>query len=225
MIEIIASTLEDAKKIEVCGGDRIELVSALSEGGLTPSYGLMKKVVESVSIPVNVIIRPHSHSFLYSEEELEIMKQDIRIARELGANGVVIGALNEKKQICEISLQALLEAAEGLEVTFHRAIDELEDPAEGARILSTYKSINRILTSGGKGSVRQNTEVLRKMIDHSGHILIMVGGGLHFDNVVEIRKETSAPEYHFGTAVRFDRSPLHPISEDLLKKLITLLKG
>ena len=223
MIEIIAATLEDAKKIEVYGGDRIELVSALSEGGLTPSFGLVKSVIESVSIPVNVIIRPHSQSFFYSEEELEIMKQDIRMARELGANGVVIGALNEKNQICELSLQTLLEAAEGMEVTFHRAIDELDDPDEGVKILASYKLINRILTSGGKGSLSQNTEMIRKMIDQSEHIQIMVGGGLNFENVIEIMKETNAPEYHFGTAVRFDRSPFRHISEDLLKKLFKLL--
>jgi copper homeostasis protein len=223
-IELIAVTLEDAKKIETNGGDRIELVRALSEGGLTPSYGLMKKVIESVSIPVNVIIRPHSQSFIYSDEEIEIMRQDIIMAKELGANGVVIGALNDKNQICNLSLNKLLEAAEGMEVTFHRAIDELEDPVEGVKILSNYKSINRILTSGGKGSLSKNMEIIRNMILQSGHIKIMVGGGLNFENVKEIMQVTSAPEYHFGTAVRFESSPFRNISEDLLKKLFKLLK-
>ncbi len=223
-IELIAATPADAKRIEAYGGDRIELVSALSEGGLTPSYGLMKKVIESVNIPVNVIIRPHSQSFFYSDEELELMSQDIKMARKLGANGVVIGALNEKNEICERGLNRLLEAAEGMEVTFHRAIDELDDPVEGVKILSRYKSINRILTSGGKGLLSENTGILRKMIQYSGHIKILVGGGLNFENVKEIMKETSAPEYHFGTAVRFERSPFRNISEDSLEKLFKLLK-
>lgn len=223
-IEIIASTPEDAIKIESYGGDRIELVSALSEGGLTPSYGLMKKVIESVNIPVNVIIRPHSQSFFYSHEELELMSQDIKIASKLGANGVVIGALNEKNEICEVGLNKLLGAAENMEVTFHRAIDELKDPVEGVKILSRYKRINRILTSGGNGPLRENTEILRGMIQHSGHIKILVGGGLNFENISQIIKETNALEYHFGTAVRFGRSPFSDISEDLLKKLFKLVK-
>jgi copper homeostasis protein len=223
-MELIAATIEDAKKIEAYGGDRIELVSALSEGGLTPSYGLMKSVIESVRIPVNVIIRPHSQSFVYCDEEIEMMKQDIRMAKELGANGVVIGALNEQNQICEQSLNRLLEAAKGLEVTFHRAIDELEHPAEGVKILSNYKSINRILTSGGKGSLSKNKEIIRNMVLHSGHIKILVGGGLNFENVTEIMQGTNAPEYHFGTAVRVERSPFKNISEDLLKKLFELVK-
>jgi copper homeostasis protein len=223
-IELIAATCEDAKKIEAYGGDRIELVSALSEGGLTPSYGLMKTVIESVSIPVNVIIRPHSQSFVYTDEEIEMMRQDIKMAKELGANGIVIGALDEKNQICEQSLNRLLEAAYGLEVTFHRAIDELEHPVEGVKILSHYKSINRILTSGGQGSLSKNREIIRKMVLHSGHIKILVGGGLSFENIKEIMEATSAPEYHFGTAVRVESSPFKNISEDLLKKLFTLLK-
>lgn len=223
-IELIAAAIEDAKKIEAYGGDRIELVSALSEGGLTPSYGLMKSVIESVSIPVNVIIRPHSKSFVYRDEEIEMMKQDIRMAKELGANGVVIGALNEQNQICEQSLNRLLEAAKGLEVTFHRAIDELEHPVEGVKILSNYKSISRILTSGGKGSLSKNKEIIRNMILHSGHIKILVGGGLNFENVTEIMQVTNAPEYHFGTVVREERSPFKNISEDLLKKLFEQVK-
>jgi copper homeostasis protein len=137
----------------------------------------------------------------------------------------VVGALNEKKQICEWSLNKLLEPAEDMEVTFHRAIDELEDPVQGVKILSKYNNINRILTLGGKGSLSNNIEIIKSMILHSGHIKIMVGGGLNFDNVREIMQMTSAPEYHFGTAVRFESSPFKHISEDLLKKLFKLLRS
>lgn len=224
MIEIIATTPEDARKIQLCGGDRIELVSALSEGGLTPSYGLIKKVIESVSIPVNVMIRPHANSFVYSKEELELMRQDIEIARELGANGVVFGTLNEKNEICLKSLEMLLEASCGLEVTFHRAIDELASPAEGVRILSGYRGINRVLTSGGKGRIEENTGVIKDMIQNSSHIKILVGGGLNFENAREIIRRAEAPEFHFGTAVRYDRSFFKGISEELLTKLLKIIK-
>lgn len=220
MIEIIAACIEDVKKIEQFGGDRIELVSALSEGGLTPSYGLIKMAVEAVKIPVNVMIRPHSKSFVYSEEDIGIMVHDIKVVKELGANGVVLGTLTNKGAICERSLQQLLHAADGLEVTFHRAIDDLLNPAEGVKKLSRYREITRILTSGGKGRVEDNIEVIREMIDHSKHIKILVGGGLTFENIKIIMKETQAPEFHFGTAVRRDFSPFEDISEQQLNSLL-----
>lgn len=91
LIEFIAVTVEDAKLIERSGADRIELVSGLTEGGITPSYGLIEKVVNSVNIPVNVMVRPHAQSFCYSEDDITIMKNDIRIIRSIGANGVVFG--------------------------------------------------------------------------------------------------------------------------------------
>lgn len=96
MLEIIGMTVEDAKSIEECGADRIEHMSALTEGGLTPSYGLVERVVKSVDIPVNVMIRHHANGFVYSEEDLEIMKRDIQAVKSLGVNGVVLGVLDEK---------------------------------------------------------------------------------------------------------------------------------
>lgn len=224
MIEIIAATLEDAIRIENCGGDRIELVSALSEGGLTPSYGLIKNVVDSVKIPVNVIIRPHSKSFVYTKDEIKIMKEDILMAKMLKANGVVIGALNNKNKICEEALNFLLEACKGMEVTFHRAIDELEDQVEAVKLLAKYPQINNILTSGGKGDIIKNIDTIKRMLSNAGHINILVGGGLNFNNIEKIRMETKAKEYHFGTAVREDKSFNGDIDEERLKQLIGIIK-
>ncbi|ADL07051.1 copper homeostasis protein CutC [Thermosediminibacter oceani] len=224
MIEVIAMTPEDAKRIEACGADRIELVSALTEGGLTPSYAMIDKVVKSVRIPVNVMIRPHSKSFIYTREEIEIMKEDIRIAKELGANGVVIGALNEKKEIHEGFIEELLNLCDGLDVTFHRAIDELEDPINGIRILSRYTHIKTVLTSGGKGSIVENIPKIREMIKNSGHISVMVGGGLNFENIGRVVKETGVKVFHFGTAVRDNRSPFGEINEHSLKDIIKIVR-
>ncbi len=223
MIEIIAVTPDDARCIEECGADRIELISAFSEGGLTPSYGMIEKVVQQVKIPVNVMIRPHSKSFVYTREELEIMKRDIAVAKELGANGVVLGVLNENREICEDSIQELVELCGGLDITFHKAIDGLADIAEGVRVLSGYPRIKTILTSGGKGNINGNIPVIKEMIRNSGHINVMVGGGLNFDNVKHIIEETGAPEYHFGTVIRYNRSFSGDIDRNRLKKLIQLL--
>jgi copper homeostasis protein len=220
MIEIIATTLDDAKTIEACGTDRIELVSALSEGGLTPSYALIKRAVQSVNIPVNVMVRPHAKSFVYTDEELQLMIEDIFIAKELGANGVVFGVLNKQNEICIPSLEKLLKVCEGIDVTFHRAIDELSDPAAGIEILSEYKQITNVLTSGGKGNIVHNISVIKTMVEKSKHVNIMAGGGLDFHNIKEIMENTKAPQYHLGTAVRYNKSAIGDIDEDKLRMLI-----
>ncbi|EGO65851.1 copper homeostasis protein CutC [Acetonema longum] len=223
MIEIIATTIEDAKRIEAFGASRIELISAMSEGGLTPSYGLIKTVVESVRIPVNVMIRPHAKSFVYTEAELNIMKEDIKIARQLKANGVVLGVLDENNAVDEKSLAELLETCSGLDVTFHRAIDELRNPVKGIKVLAEYPEITTVLTSGGKGDIQENLAVIKEMVENAGKIRVLVGGGLNFENIGRIVTETGAPEYHFGTAIRDNSSAYGGINEEKLKSLIKLM--
>mgnify|MGYP001566764795 CR=1 FL=1 len=219
MIEIIAVTIEDVKRIEESGADRIELVSALSEGGLTPSYALIKRAVKSVKIPVNVMIRPHGKSFIYTDEEIELMVEDIIIAKELNVNGVVFGVLNRKNEICVPSLEKLLKACDGIDVTFHRAIDELLEPVKGIDILANYGEIKNVLSSGGKGDILKNIPVIKNMVEKSKHINVIVGGGLNIKNIKDIMEKTKAPAYHFGTAVRNDKSVFGEINIDSLKIL------
>lgn len=223
MIEVIATTLEDARRIEKAGADRIELVSALTEGGLTPSYALIKNVVQNVSIPVNVMIRPHARSFIYSRDEIELMVEDIIIAKELNVNGVVLGVLNKEGKIHKVFLERLLKFCDGVDVTFHRAIDEISDPVNAVKILSEYQQIKTILTSGGKGRILDNISTITNMIKNSGHINILVGGGLNFDNIKEIVESTKAHQYHFGTAIRYNNSPFDEINIEKLKNLVRII--
>lgn len=218
MLEIIATTLEDAKRIESAGGQRIELVSALSEGGLTPSYGLIQKVCQQVNIPVNVIIRPHSKSFSYTQEEIEIMKTDIETAKKLGANGVVIGVLNPDHSINFGALQNLLTVCGGLDVTFHRAIDEVPDIAATVSQLAAYPQITNILTSGGLSQpIEKNTGILREMKAKKGHINLLLGGGLTLENIEQIKLESGAEDFHFGSAMR--------TSGEIDREKIIILRG
>lgn len=223
MLEIIATTVEDAKRIEASGANRIELVSAFAEGGLTPSYGLIKKVVESVKIPVNVMIRPHARSFVYTNDELNVMREDIWIAKHLKSNGVVFGVLNKNNAICENSLYKLLEMCEDMDVTFHRAIDELADPVDGIKVLAKYSQINTVLTSGGKGDIMDNLSVIKQMIANAGATRVLVGGGLNLKNIEQIIAETKAPEYHFGTAIREKKSSFGEINEEKLASLVKIV--
>ena len=204
IVEIIATCVEDAIRIEQGGADRIELVSGLAEGGVTPSGGLIRAVCRSVSIPVMVMIRPHALSFCYDEQDLQIMAEDIRSAREHGATGVVFGCLTPAKQLDLKALQKLVQVADRLEITFHRAIDDTPDPVEAISILKNYP-ITRVLTSGGPGKAIDNLAVIAQMMTAAEDKLkILVGSGMNPQNAARTIRVTGAREVHFGTAARIN---------------------
>ena len=229
MLEIIASTVEDARLIAEGGADRIELVSALSEGGLTPSYGLMLQAVRAVAIPVNVMIRPHSRSFVYSDEDLGCMLEDIKQAKAVGANGVVLGVLDAAGSIALPSLKEMLRYCSGLEVTFHRAIDEAADILGAAELLASLP-IDRVLSSGGRGQAEANLDVLRQMhsILAAKGKLLLVGSGVNPDNCQAILQATKAQELHVGTSVRCGFSAfenVNPAAVDAMAAAYNTAKG
>lgn len=230
-LEIIATSLQDALLIAKGGADRIELVSALSEGGLTPSYDLMQQVISAVEIPVNVMIRPHSTSFVYDEADLQRMIADIEHARACGANGVVLGMLTVEGIVDLPALERLLAYCDGLEVTFHRAIDATAEAAEAADILATTRVIaatpvRRVLSSGGgSGRAEDNLKTLRQMqaiLSAQGKALL-VGGGINRLNCRKILQATGAPELHVGTSVRERHSAHGAINLAAVQELVTQL--
>jgi copper homeostasis protein len=222
VIEIIATNVKDALEIENGGADRIELVSALELGGLTPSHGIIKEVVKAVRIPVNVMIRPHADSFVYTDEEITSMKEEIKIARELGANGVVLGVLNINNTIDTHKLESLLSVCQGLDVTFHRAVDET-DVLASVKQLQPYNKITNILTSGGlTTSLQENTELIREIILSSYYTNILVGGGLTLDNVGIVALKAGATHFHFGTAVQTDGEVVMEKVKKVVNKVLSL---
>lgn len=222
-IEIIVLNEEDAKTAEAYGADRLELVSAMTEGGLTPSYGIIKTVVQSVKIPVMVMVRPHSFSFVYRKDEWGAIREDIKIIKELGAAGIVFGAINNKGKVDFDMLSMVLEEAKGLSVTFHRAIDQT-NPIEAYRSLCQSPChVDQILTSGGKPAALEGLDSLKQMIEESQKSLnsptIMPGSGLSAKNIGYIHDQLQAAEYHFGSAVRIDGDFHNRINGDEIQKI------
>lgn len=217
-LEVIATSIEDVKNICENGGDRIELISAFPLGGLTPSYALVKEAQKITTKPIQAMIRPHSYSFHYSKSDLEIMKQDILFMKEQNVNGVVLGILDESGKIDQEALDYLLPFCDGLEVTFHKAFDELEDQLEGLEILKQYKQITRILTSGGTGNIVDNLDKIAKLQQNSGHITILLGGGVKFANIEEIIDKVQPIEVHVGTTVRENSAVEKDVSAELVHK-------
>ena len=195
--EVCVESFEEAKLAEMLGADRIELCSDLANDGLTPTIEQMRKACSELKIPVMVMARPRAGNFVYSPNEVERMKTAIDEAKGAGAAGIVIGLLTKDKQIDEKNTRILAEYAQPLPVTFHKAIDELDDPVEGVRVLKTIPGIKRILTSGGKATAVEGQETIRKMMEEAGdRITILVAGKVLDSNVYEISRLTGASELH-----------------------------
>lgn len=195
--EACVESLEEAVLAEERGAERIELCSALHLDGLTPSVELMQKTCASLKIPVMVMIRPKAGDFVYSEKEILQMKSEIDQAKKAGAAGVVFGLLTPENKIDEANTRRLAEYAQPLPVTFHKAIDELDDLVEGAQTLKKIAGIHRILTSGGKPTALEGQATIRKMMKVTeGKIIILVAGKVLQSNREEILKATGAKEFH-----------------------------
>src|SRR5690625_2547489 len=209
-IEVIVQNGSEAAQAEKLGATRLELVSAIGEGGLTPSYGTIKQVLNCVSIPVYIMIRPHSFHYNYQKGDLEIIHEDIRKVVELGGTNIVIGALNEDSIIDEKVLENVIAISPHLEITFHRAFDETRSLIKAYRTLAKYKeNVKTILTSGGAVDCVSGQQELAALVRVAKSIdgpQVMPGSGLSLNNIQYIHRTVQANQYHFGKAVRGDQS-------------------
>lgn len=182
LLEICCYSLECAMTAEQAGADRIELCAAPAEGGLTPSPGMLRRVRESVSIPVHPIISPRGGDFCYTDEEFAVMLEDIAFVRELGYPGLVTGVLNEEGEVDSARMQKIIYAANGMAVTFHRAFDMCANPLKALDELSDL-GVARILTSGQQPTAEQGLSLLRELKAHSRAPIIMAGAGVRLSNL------------------------------------------
>ena len=198
--EICCGSLQSALNAQEAGAHRVELCSALSLGGLTPSYGFIELARKRLKIDINVLIRPRQGDFLYDSDEVAVMIRDITACAQMGVNGVVIGALDPFGNVDEDACRAMVAVAKhyGMSVTFHRAI------ARACNIMAALEDVisagaDRILSSGGKISSYEGAETLARMnAAAAGRIIIMPGGGVNAGNISQILKTTGAQEIHFS---------------------------
>jgi len=227
-LEVIVQNERDALEAKRLGADQLELVCAISEGGLTPSYGTIKRVVQSVTIPTMVMVRPHSDSFQYSDSERFAIREDVKMIKELGAAGIVFGCLTDDASIDEEMLRSVIDVAGNMDITFHRAFDEMTNVEDGYRLLCNYsQNVTRILTSGGKKDVPSGIETLERLIALQKELtgpVIMPGGGINADNVETIHERLSADEYHVGSAVRVNRDYSEPIDDKTIHNVRSLIE-
>ncbi len=189
IVEICANSFESAMAAQSGGADRIELCTQLAVGGLTPSHHLIKRVMSELSIPIHVLIRPRKGNFCYSKEELNIMKNDIEFCKNLGCSGVVSGVLESDLTIDLFATKQLVEAANGLDFTFHRAFDCVKDPLVSLENLIDLK-IKRVLSSGLRPSAIEGISLLSDMNKIANkQIEIMPGSGINLGNVLQFKNK------------------------------------
>jgi copper homeostasis protein len=195
-LEICVESVEYARAAERGGAHRVELCSDLSTGGITPSLGFMETARRHVGIPIHVLIRPRAGDFVYSDDEFEIMRQDIEVARHCGMNGIVLGVLDGEARIDIPRTRALVELAHPLPVTFHRAFDECAFSEQALQdVIQT--GCSRILTSSGVQRATDALSSLRRLVETAQErITIMVCGGVDHENLLRVVQATGAREIH-----------------------------
>jgi copper homeostasis protein len=195
-LEVIAFDILSCQLAADNGADRIELCANPHEGGTTPSYGMMKAARKSTQIQIFPIIRPRGGDFLYSDAEFEVMKDDIKAAQDIGCEGIVIGILNEDGIVDMERNQELVELANGLDVTFHRAFDRVKDPISSLEQIIAI-GCKRILSSGLCPTATEGRSMLKTLvIKADGRIKIMPGSGVRADNIVQLAKDTGSTSFH-----------------------------
>jgi copper homeostasis protein len=196
LVEAAVETLESSLAAERAGADRIELCDALDEGGTTPDGGLVAAIVKRIRLPVFVLIRPRPGDFVYSAREFEVMIRDIELTRTMGIAGIVTGALDAGDRVDVKRTRALVKAAGGLPVTFHRAIDSAANLAV-ALDDAIEAGVSRVLTSGGAPTAREGVDVIAALVLQARErVSIVAGGGIREHNVREVIARTGVHEIH-----------------------------
>lgn len=219
LLECCCDGLEAAREAWAGGADRIELCRDLPVGGLTPRRDIIAQAVrEAEGKAVNVLVRPREGDFVYSEDEILMMMEDIAFCREAGANAVVVGALNPSGDVDMDAMRRLLRAARGMHVTFHRAFDECSSPSACLESIISL-GCDRLLTSGHEADAFAGRRRLADLVKQAaGRIIVMPGCGINPGNISEIRNVSGASEFHSsakGENGKTDRKTVRILKESI----------
>ncbi len=198
LFEVCVDSIESALAAERGGADRVELCSDLIEGGLTPSCGVLKVARERLRIGIMAMVRPRGGDFCYSDAEFDAMVHDVRMAKQVGASGVVFGLLTPDGEVDVDRTGRLITEARPLAVTFHRAFDMTRDAFAALETLVTL-GVDRVLTSGLEPSVLEGLPLVAELVARArGRIIVMPGGGVTDRNIARILAALPATELHFA---------------------------
>lgn len=201
-LEICSNNWRSARAADQAGADRIELCSALGEGGVTPSAGLIRQCVNNLSLKIHVLIRARAGDFYYNAEEIEIMKNDVKFCKEQGVDGVVIGFLTTDGSIDKALTQEFIELARPMKITFHRAFDRCQHPLEALEELIELK-VDYLLSSGQQAKAIDGADLLKELVIKSrDRIKIMAASGVRMQLLPQLIEKTNAHAYHLSSRTK-----------------------
>jgi copper homeostasis protein len=222
-LEVIGFTIEGCMIAQKAGAHRIELCDNPADGGTTASYGFIKAAREKLQIELFPIIRPRGGDFFYSDDEFTIIKNDVRVCKELGCDGIVIGMLTKDGKVDKLKCSLLVEYVYPLGVTFHRAFDRTVNPFEALEDIIDI-GCERILTSGQMPTAFEGAELIKQLICKvDDRIIIMPGSGVRADNIIEIAEATGAVEFH--TSARIELENKISVDDSEIKMMLASLRG
>ncbi len=196
LVEAAVDTFAGALSAQAAGAHRIELCGPLHDGGTTPSAGLIARCADELLVSVHVLIRPRTGNFVYTEDETLIMSKDIAIAKELGVDGVVIGALTPEGDVDAGTMSELIAIASPMRIGFHRAFDQVRDQDEALELLVSLQ-VDHILTSGGAPTAMEGAGRIRQLVERAGdRIDIIAGGSVTKANAADLVKKTGVHTIH-----------------------------
>jgi copper homeostasis protein len=202
-LEVIVTSADEAIAAQKGGADRLELVRDLTSGGLTPAWETARAVMESVSIPVRVMLRENASMLVANAAESVALREAAARLRDLPIDGLVLGWIDSAADVDLASLGSVLNEAPMCKVTFHRAFEHLRDPFAGLKLLKGFPQVDKILTCGGTGSWPERKNRLKSWrVAAAPEIGILVGGGLSEMEVAELMADADFPEVHVGRAAR-----------------------
>lgn len=221
ILEVIGFNIESCIAAQTSGAHRIELCDNPGEGGTTPSCGFIKAAREKLQIDLFPMIRPRGGDFLFTDDEFEIMCEDVKICKSMMCDGIVIGMLNADGTIDKKRCARLIELAYPMGVTFHRAFDRTRDAFESLETLIDI-GCERILTSGLKPNVNEGMHLLKALVEKADErIIIMPGAGVRSNNIKELAVTTGAIEFHSSARIQTD-SRMNYLNEEMNEKLTTV---
>ncbi|QEG40004.1 copper homeostasis protein CutC [Roseimaritima ulvae] len=200
VLEVCVDSFASAAAAQAGGADRLEVCSALQLGGTTPNFGLLEQCVGELDLPVMMMIRPHDGGFVYDSHHVDTMLADIRVARSLGVRGIVFGALTPQRNLDRETCRRLLDAAEDLETTFHRAFDLVPDP-EGTLHELESLGFHRVLTSGQQSTAMAGAELIAVLTQQAASLQVLAGAGIDASNVRRLVERTGVQEVHASASV------------------------
>lgn len=217
-LEVIGFNIESCIAAQDGGAHRIELCDGPGEGGTTPSYAFIKAAREKLHIDLYVMIRPRGGDFLYTEEEFEIMKNDIKICKQLSCDGIVTGILTQDGKIDVKRNKELIERAYPMQATFHRAFDRVANPTEALEEVIEL-GFERILTSGLQPRGVEGIEMLSQLVKQANErIIIMPGSGVNSENIITIAKGSGVTELHSSAGI-YAKSKMQYQNADMKESL------